>query len=64
MRGARRGGFSIIPWSRLSNGSGEKGQDMMPGVNISYYTGGLYAVVQAERFDELKLDSGSFEQAP
>lgn len=23
-----------------------------------------YAVVQAERFDELKLDSGSFEQAP
>lgn len=24
--GARRGGFSIIPWSRLSNGSGRRGR--------------------------------------
>jgi hypothetical protein len=48
----------FVQWLR------EKGQDMMPGVNISYYTGGLTRWCKQSVFDELKLDSGSFEQAP
>ena len=48
----------FVQWLR------EKGHDMMPGVNISYYTGGLTRWCKQSVFDELKLDSGSFEQAP
>lgn len=42
----------------------EKGQDILPGVNISYYTGDVTRWCKQSVFDELKLDSKHFEEVP
>lgn len=42
----------------------EKGQDIFPGVKISYYTGDVTRYCKQNIFDELKLDSKHFEEVP
>lgn len=42
----------------------EKGQDILPGVNISYYTGDLSRWCKQSVFDALNLDIRDFEHSP
>lgn len=42
----------------------EKGQDILPGVNISYYTGDLARWCKQSVFDALNLDIRDFEHSP